>query len=522
MSTETRSFVGSIVFDPYPWQLKDVETLRKNGYTGLLNIDPGGTKTAISTLAIKDSGADTVLISAPKSTFNTAWKPTVESILDTEARVMGNDLKTHKMALSDYELGYPGVYLTTPQFLARSDISNWRGDQLIVDEVHQVATARSKAQRKISGFSPKEDGEPLSRRFGARLALSGTPARQNFENMWSTMRLLWPDLYKRNQIADDSYFTWLQDRMLYEEVVTGFEWVPVWRQDIPNEPVRTKVLDGVLHWGKVSKAKKWLSEAEPGRLLEEAPCVITHFRRQRCCEWHPEGFLSLEEPQVIEHVVELAPAQKKAIRELETHYMTFLGDHPLVTELTLTQQQRIRQVCLGVPTMKLHEDGEATVEFERDCVSPFISETLDILGSLPSDEPVLIFLDSQRFASVVTERLNAAGISAAEYSGKTTKNREEYLRNFGKEYRVLVGVTSSIGTGTDSLQDKCNTEIWLEIPMSLTQKIQGESRLERMGQRRQIQRFIIQDDLGYSEGRIGDLLMKQLSLNMSLRKSRGE
>ncbi len=508
-------------FTPYPWQLNDVATLRRNDYTGLLNIDPGGTKTAISTLAIKDSGVDTVLVSAPKNTFATAWKPTVENILDMEARVIGNGLKAEKQALADFELGYPGVYLTSPQLLTRTDVANWMGDMLIVDEVHQVSTARGKAQRKVSGFSPKEDGQPLSKRFGARLALSGTPVRQDFENAWSTMRLLWPDLYKRGQVADDSYYTWLQDRMLYEEIVTGFEWVPVWQRPIPrNFNGRTKMIDGKLHWGKVSRAKKWLTEAEPGRLLEEAPCVITHFRRQRCCEWHPNGFLSLEEPQVIGRVVELAPAQKKAIHELELHYMTYLGKHPLVTELTITQQQRIRQVCLGVPTLLPRENGEFSVEYADDCVSPFLNETLDILHSLPNDEPVLIFLDSQRFARIVTARLNAAGISAAEYSGRTVRDRDEYLRSFGKEYRVLVGVTSAIGTGTDSLQEKSNTEIWLEIPVSLTNKEQGESRLDRVGARKQVQRYVVKDSEGYAEGRISDLLQKQLKLNESLRRTK--
>lgn len=505
-------------FIPYEWQLNDLSTLRKNQYTGLLNIDPGGTKTAISSLAIKDSGAETVLICAPKSTFQTAWRPTIEAVTGREARVIGNGNKQEKVAYTDFELGYPGVYLSTPQFLVRSDVSTWSGEMLLLDEAHKVATPRSKAQRKISGFSPRDDGEPLSKRFGARLALSGTPARQNFENMWSTMRFLWPELDGKGQVADSNFWAWLRDRMTYEEIVTGFEWVPVSKKPIPNGFTGyKKKINGVLHWGETSKAKKWLTEAQPGRLLREAPCVLTHYRRQECCPWHPNGFLSLEEPQILERVVELDTKQKKAIRELETHYMTFLGEHPLVTELTITQQQRIRQICLGVPTVVLREDGESSVEFDKDCVSPFIEETLDILSSLPDDEPVLVFLDSQRFATIVTDRLNKAGVAAAEYSGKTVTVRDKYLEKFGVDYRVLVGVTSAIGTGTDSLQHKSSTEVWLEIPVSLTNRLQAESRLDRVGARRQVQRYVVKDSEGYAEGRMSAQLDMQLKLNASLR-----
>ena len=110
---------------PHDFQAADVEYLRENNYTGLLNIEPGGGKTALSLFAAKDSGASTILVVAPPSTFGTAWKPTVETILGVEAREIGNKNKGAKRALSDLEFGYPGVYLTSPQFLTRGDISEW-------------------------------------------------------------------------------------------------------------------------------------------------------------------------------------------------------------------------------------------------------------------------------------------------------------------------------------------------------------------------------------------------------------
>lgn len=78
------------------------------------------------------------------------------------------------------------------------------------------------------------------------------------------------------------------------------------------------------HIGEPGTAKKWLNEEEPGRLLSEAPCVIIHKKRETCCEYHPGGFIDLEEPQVIEHVIELTPKQKTAIKDLEKTMLTYL------------------------------------------------------------------------------------------------------------------------------------------------------------------------------------------------------
>lgn len=227
-------------------------------------------------------------------------------------------------------------------------------------------------------------------------------------------------------------------------------------------------------------------------------------------------------PQVIERRVELAPAQQKAIRELQDSAMTYLEDNPLVADLSIVQQQRIRQMCLGIPTLTYTEiDGEEKVNINWDdnCVSPFMDEVEQILSEIPEDEPVLLYLDSQRFAEVAARRLNAAGISAAEYSGKTSGVRDQYFAEFGKKYRVLVAVTSAFGTGTNGAQKICQNEIWIEQPIKLVDRIQVEGRTDRIGAKGQTQRYLILDSFGYAEGRLDDHLEKRLLINSSLKKA---
>ncbi len=231
---------------PMPHQVADTYKLRANNYTGLLNVEPGGGKTASSLFSARDSGASRILIIAPDQTHRSAWTPTVGAILGQEARTVGNTGKAKKAALMDMNFGYPGVYLTTPQLMTSADISDWSGDLLITDEGHLLNNAKAKGQRKWSGYHVS-DGPPLSHRFGMRMFLSGTSWRNNFERAWATMRYLWPEQMYRGQVAHDNYYMWLNDRMTYEDIVKGFEWKPVsWAQYENREPGQyAKVIDAL-------------------------------------------------------------------------------------------------------------------------------------------------------------------------------------------------------------------------------------------------------------------------------------
>lgn len=482
----------------YDWQLRDVETLRRNNWTGLLCLEAGGGKSLTATLAIVEAKPRVTLIIAPKSTHETAWVPTIRDNAGIAPRVIGNENKVTRAAYADFLIGVSGVYLASPQWVTRTDISAWSGDMLIIDEIHQGAvTPKSKMQRKVSGYVAR-DGEPLNVRFRHRLALSATPMRGDFSNMWGVCKFLWPDYSYTGDIADYNFIQWQFDRMDYVEVYT-------------NQRDRD---------GRPKKVKQFQSEKTPGRLISEMPCVIIHKRRETCCDAHPGGFLPVDEPQVIERRVSLTTKQRKAIREMSDSMFTWLDANPLVAEIPLTAKQRIRQLTLGegdaTTVVRKTEDGpieRTTLVFDKDCASPVIDETIHILSNLPVGEPVTVFLESQRFAEVVVHRLNAAGFKTAEYSGV----RKADLSRFGSDFQVLVGVVSAIGTGTAGLNKVCSTEIWAEQPVSLTMQTQTQARLERMDNTRRVQRYVLLDDEGVQEGRMEDLWAQKIVVNRSLR-----
>ncbi len=490
--------------NPFDWQHEDCNLLESNSYTGLIAIEAGGGKTVTAAETIRRAQPTTALILAPLSTFSVEGRnwldPRYHELMGQEVRPMHNRNKAGTTALQDFIWGVPGVYVTTHQLAVHksTDISQWSGDMLVVDESHRTTTPGTRTQIAVSGYYPKKGEEPLSTRFDARLPMSGTFMRQDFANAWATMRLLWPHLSKSGDVAYANFRGWCEERMTSQEVYTS-------RRDRNGNPV---------------KVKQYLAETFPGLLLSQMPCAIVHKRREQCCEYHPNGFLTTEAPNVIDVYVELTANQKRAIHELETHQLTYLKDHPLAVEIPLTERQRIRQICLGEPRVDYLTDVEtgvekATLNFDADCKSPFADMCIEILNDkIPRDEPVLIYMDQQRFAEVLVGKLRKAGISAEEFSGV----RKADLTQFGSSYRVLVGVTSALGTGTDGLQNECNTEIVLETPVSTTDEQQVQARLDRPGGR-QVQRFRILDTSGYAEGYISESVEKQLRVNASMRRA---
>lgn len=481
-------------YQPFQWQLDDLDTLHEGGYVALLNMEMGSGKTALATWSIERSGSKRVLIIAPDPTHQSAWIPTIRDLLNQEARPIGNTGKVRKEALSDFELGYDGIFLSSPQFLTRSDVELWDGDMVIVDESHTLSRQGSKGAKKLISLHEK---------FPRRLALSGTAWRNSFERSWVTMRFLWGSThYRRGEVAYSNAFMYFRDRMTFEEVYTN--------QRNPD--------------GTPKKVKKWLNEAEPGLLVSQMPCVIIHKRRERCCSYHPEGFLEVDKPNVHYHTIELTSKQKRAIKDLEESMLAWLEDNPLVVDLPLTQKQRIRQIVLGEPTIHDFQDDEGewkqTLNFEENCKSPMIDAMIEKLEEL-GDEPVLIFLESQRFAEVLVKRLEKAGIAAFEYSGKTKKDRDDNLKKFGKgkEFRVCVGVLSAISTGVDTIQRVCKTEFWAESSVDMTVNIQAQGRAERTGSIGQIDRHYFVDSMGYAEGRMSDQFSRQVALAATLRKA---
>jgi len=501
--------------DLYDYQEADVERLLAGNCTGFITAETGAGKTLIAAEVIIRSGVDCVLIIAVRSTIRDTWTERMYAQgYDAEIRRIENTPEG-KEAYDEFLIGMRGVYIITHALFTRWDFSAANPDLTILDEAHLLTNRRGKTTKEEVVMLDKEgnprrkpNGEPLTKiekkytptggeklrkmRSRRRIVMSGTMFRNRFENAWNLLRWVYPTFDGVGEFSDKSYH----------------RWVTYWCSTEYAHFAQTKV--------------KPNGELDPGRLARTIPVYIQHFKREACCEFHPEGFLKdLPKPIEITRTVPLLPKQKAMIRQMETDYIAWLEDNPLVAKLPIVARRRIRQMTLAVPSViPATEDEKEEVYYEPDAPSPTLDDVKDWLEQRPG-EKVLFLAESQKFLAEATRRFNAYGYPSFEWSGMANERaRDDAKAKFiSGEIQLVFGQVAAVGTGIDGLQAATNVLWSLEVGDDTTNEIQSEGRLDRRGQVQQVVHIKTVREGSLDEGIIGKGLAKRLSLNKSLRRA---
>lgn len=465
--------IGLEPLKPYDYQERDIQKLVASDGTGIVATQVGGGKTLIAVETAKRLGTQCNLVIAPKGTHKRAWQRTIERQIPSANVLYVNSSKAGKENFENLEKGQPGWYLISPELFRTM---HWKGiepDFAVFDEIHRASNRKSRTAKMLHTLKAQR-----------RLGLSGTIAGNKIEGMWAVLRWIYP------QIATNSFWAWV------------------------DKYCETKV---DYFAGKVVT-----NEKTPGYIVAQIPCYIRHLKRERCCDFHPEGMDSDLPSQVsMERIVQLSATQKKLYKKLEKDLIVWLGENPLVTEVPVATRIRLRQITLGVPEI---DEATGEVRFAEDCQSSKLDELFSIIEDHPEGEPMLLLTHSQKFAAVTTKRLEAKGFTAFEWSGvKPQKVRDEALEKFiSGEIQFIVAVISAIGEGTDGLQERCSTVVWLSRDDNRLLNEQAAGRLDRRGQKRSVNSYDIIAEDTYDEGQLSKLVMDQLQMNASLRKEMNE
>ena len=443
-------------FSPRAYQSRVLEGLAnsKTPYTGLVGAGLGTGKTAVSVWnSMNAFGRDItdqiILVVAPVRT-EPGWRSHWETLAGVEMKTLsGKQTRSALAVWNDLEARKPGVYFITWELMrSRNKEKRWDGrlkkmvykavskpfhgvecSMVIADEWHRAANHSSLNFQVVSRIRAKH-----------RLALSATPAGNKPCNIWAALKFLWPNCYGGYWDFCEKFFK-----------VEVNPW-SAYGKDFSGERYPGMVRRGAPSYHEVSQA-----EANP-----ELPGVVIH---------------RVE--------VELTRQQRKMYNELEQKALTFLGDYPLALSIPMELDMRLRQMTLGVPSF--NEDG--AVDYKEDCKSGKLDAMMDIIADLPEDEPVVVWVHSQKFIKAVLYRLKKAGIKALEISGKSRGDFQALIRG---DIRVLVILHEAGAEGIDGLQRVCHTEIWLSMSNSLVINEQATGRLNRQGQTQTVNRFLIQ------------------------------
>lgn len=300
---------------------------------------------------------------------------------------------------------------------------------------------------------------------GYKISMSGTPYGNKFEGFWAVTRWLWPEVIPR------SFWTWV-----YEWCETGYS---------------------------AFSSREIKGEQKSGSFVKTLPNYIRLYPKQ--------------DIDVVEETrfVDLVPAQRKLYTQFESDLVVWLKNHPMIAEVPIAARVRLRQMTLAVPSITKEDE----VYFEDDAVSTKYKALMEIIEDHP-DEPMLILTDSQKYARLVTIRLNKTKEVAFEWSGKANhKKREEAKQKFLLgQVKYIVAVIPAIAEGVDGLQDVCSTVVWLSHSDSNVLNQQVLDRIRRRGQRSVVNVYDIVARDTYDEGQLSTLVERQLAMNASLRE----
>lgn len=426
--------------------------------------ETGSGKTLIGVEAVLRSKAKFTLVICPLSTLG-SWRKTFERQSRGKVSPLTIDSsKAGKAAFEQLAGREPGVYMMTWERFRMFDWSNMPLGFVIGDEIHRGQNRNAVTARALWTTRHTEYG----------LGLSATPWGNRIEGAWAVLKWLWwgnDEVVGRNQ----GFWNWVTRHLTTE-------------------------LDQYA-------GKKITGERTQGSVWDSVPSK----------SYFPSPFQ--EEPIIHEVEVELTAYQRKVYDRFEEEAIVWLEDNPLIAEQGGVQRMRLREICLAVPSIRevwkkipdaevledkwltceteMRENGLYTlveeVYFKDDAKSTKADAIIDKLGDLFAGEPypVLIFTHSRKFALMLTSRLKAKKFRAEEYvGGMIRQERERKLAEFGHTFDVMVSTISSIGTGTDGLQDVCWTEFWVSLEDNRILNEQTIGRLSRDGQKRTVQRFM--------------------------------
>lgn len=299
-----------------------------------------------------------------------------------------------------------------------------------------------------------------------KLAMSGTPFGNKFEGAWSVTKWLWKDH------VPNSFWQWAQ-----QWCEMGFS--PFTKYEI-------------------------LGEKNPGAYIANLPCYVRIM---------PNHNLEVVEETIF---VDLVPAQKKIYDKFQKDLVVWLKDNPLVAEVPIAARIRLRQMTLAVPSL----DDEGSLIFEDDAVSTKWNALSDLIDDNENDT-MFILTDSQKYARIVTNRLNQKFKSevAFEWSGQANQNQRENAKQafLNGKLKYIVAVIPAIAEGVDGLQNVCSTVVWLSHSDNNLLNQQVLDRIRRRGQQETVRVYDIVARDTYDEGQLDTLLERQLQMNATLR-----
>lgn len=393
------------------YQIEDAKFLTSLPCSACFNEQrTGKTPTALETVRLRDL-TKVLIITTASSLIQ--WKDEYERWLNKPCVICAGTPKQKQKAIEEWTHGLVVSIDSFKETATHSGLVDLilkeKPEQLILDEAHKIKNPKSANARALFKTTP----------IPYRLVLTGTPAPGKPYDIYSILKLLYPNDFRGFWKFIEEYFI-IEDQQVYQR--------------------------GQLRQFKTYEKFKPGKEKELQQLLDE---ISTQRKRKEVMEWLPDKYYE-------QIKLECTPAQTKYLEELNNSYRT---EH-ITTTGTLDRLVRYRQICLDPELIGLKSKSPKT-----EWIKQYIKDN--------PDESILIF---SKFTSYLVRLSEQLDCKWAMIVGATPiKERGKYVKDFqsGKCKVLLI----NIDAGKEALTlDKAETTIFTDKYPPIGDIMQAEDR----------------------------------------------
>lgn len=308
---------------------------------------------------------------------------------------------------------------------------------IIGDEVHGLQNRKAKqtlSMKQLKAFY--------------KTGLSGTPAYDKPDDLWSILNWLYPKYWS-------SFWRYYNDHVTYVEhdgyrVVVGVNNVDKLQQEMSAFYVRRKKQDVLL---------------------------------------------DLPDKYHTEIVVSLDPKQQRAYQQMKKDMLAWVGEHenePVAAPVVIAQLTRLQQFSDAYGELEKvkkvdRATGEEYNQYRMRLSEPStkLDAVMDVISSTAGQ--VVIFSQFSQVIELLAKRLDKAGISNGIFIGATPSDvRKDIIRDFqAGQLRVFAGTIAAGGIGITLTSS--STVVFIDRSWSASLNIQAEDRCHRIGQKNAVQ-----------------------------------
>lgn len=325
----------------------------------------------------------------------------------------------------------------TPVYNIETGTGNYFANGVLIHNCHALQNRKSKqtlSAKKIKGVY--------------KTGLSGTPAYDKPDDLWSILNWLYPKYWT-------SFWRYYDKHIKYIEQ-DGY-----------------RVIVGV-------------NNVED--LQQEMAGFYLRRRKQ-------DVLLDLPDKYHTEIVVELDPKQKRAYQEMKKNMLAWVGEHedePVAAPVVIAQLTRLQQFSDAygelekVPKMD-RETGQEYHEWRMRLSEPSskLDAVMDIISSTAAQ--IVVFSQFSQVIELLAQRLEKVGIPSGIFIGSTSsEDRKTIIREFqAGKLRVFAGTIAAGGIGITLTA--ASTVVFIDRSWSASLNIQAEDRCHRISQKNAVQ-----------------------------------